>query len=356
MSRILIPTLPEDAHATVVAAALGSLGCETALWYGAEYPASQEQSVSIGDGRDFTWTVETADRRFGGDGFDVVWARRIQPPQAPGHVHPDDREFVARELEQYYTAIWNAIEPGAFWVNPLTAQRPANSKICQLRLAESVGLTIPPTLISNAPDDIRDFLRHHRHQGTIYKGFYPASWEENGRRLALPTRPVTLGDLPDEDMLRAVPGIFQARIDKAFELRLTMFGDHPLAARIDSQAHDDGADDWRVIDITELPVSPYRAPPRLLAKIRDFMRRMNIVFGCFDFIVRPDGAHVFLEVNQTGQWLWIEQAAPEIPMLETFCRFLLHGRRDYDGEISSDPLRLQDWERAAIQAANAAPA
>lgn len=124
-----------------------------------------------------------------------------------------------------------------------------------------------------------------------------------------------------------------------------MFGDHPLAARIDSQAHDRGAEDWRMIHITELPVFPYRLPPSLLTKVRRFMRSMNIVFGCFDFIVRPDGTHVFLEVNQTGQWLWVEQAAPEIPMLETFCRFLLHGRRDYRGDISVKPLQLRDWTK-----------
>ena len=343
--------MPEDAHATVAATALESLGVEAVLWYGAQFPAAQTQSVSIGDGHDFSWAVETADDSFGGDGFDVVWARRIQPPEAPDHVHPDDREFVARELEQYYSAIWNAIEPEAFWVNPLAAQRPANSKICQLRQAESVGLAIPPTLVSNAPGKIRDFLERHRHRGTIYKGFYPATWEEDGRRLALPTRPVTLDDLPSDDMLQAVPGIFQARIDKAFEVRLTMFGDHPIAARIDSQAHSLGEEDWRMIHIAELPVSFYRMPASVLAKVRAFMRRLDIVFGCFDFIVEPDGAHVFLEVNQTGQWLWVEQAAPEILMLETFCRFLLHGRRDFDGTISSRPLRFRDHVEAVEQPA-----
>lgn len=190
----------------MVAAALESFGAEAVLWYGADYPVSQEQSVEIGTGSGFAWTVETTDRGFGGDGFDVVWARRIQPPQPPDTLHPQDRDFVERELEQYHSALWNAIEPDAFWVNPLPAQRPANSKICQLRLAQSVGMSIPPTLVSNAPSDIRAFLDRFREQGTIYKGFYPATWKEDGRKLALPTRPVTTADLPADEMLRAHAG------------------------------------------------------------------------------------------------------------------------------------------------------
>ena len=345
MPRILIPTLPEDVHATVVAAALESLGVEAVLWYGAQFPAAQTQSVSIGDGHDFSWAVETADDSFGGDGFDVVWARRIQPPEAPDHVHPDDAAFLARALRRYHSALWNAIEPHAFWVNPFAAQGPSNSKIQQLRIAQAASMTIPPTLVSNDPDAIREFLARHRRCGTIYKGFYPASWEEDGQMFNLPTRRVTRDDLPEDDMLRAVPGIFQVFIEKAFEVRLTMFGSHPVAVRIDSQAHPDGEDDWRVISIGEMRIVPHEMPASILAQIREFMRRLGIVFGCFDFIVRPEGGYVFLEVNQSGQWLWVEQAVPELPMLETFCRFLLHGSPDYDGSIGAQPLRFEDVVR-----------
>jgi glutathione synthase/RimK-type ligase-like ATP-grasp enzyme len=33
---------------------------------------------------------------------------------------------------------------------------------------------------------------------------------------------------------------------------------------------------------------------------------MKLNFGCFDFIVTPEGEYVFLECNPNGQWLWIE--------------------------------------------------
>ena len=39
---------------------------------------------------------------------------------------------------------------------------------------------------------------------------------------------------------------------------------------------------------------------------RQFLKRMKLNFGCFDFIVTPDDKYVFLECNPNGQWLWIE--------------------------------------------------
>ncbi len=37
------------------------------------------------------------------------------------------------------------------------------------------------------------------------------------------------------------------------------------------------------------------------------MRHLGLVYGAIDMIRTPDGRHVFLEANPSGQWLWIEQ-------------------------------------------------
>jgi glutathione synthase/RimK-type ligase-like ATP-grasp enzyme len=36
------------------------------------------------------------------------------------------------------------------------------------------------------------------------------------------------------------------------------------------------------------------------------MDRLQIEYGALDFVVQPDGAWIFLEVNAMGQFLWIE--------------------------------------------------
>lgn len=53
------------------------------------------------------------------------------------------------------------------------------------------------------------------------------------------------------------------------------------------------------------------------------MARLGLLFGCIDLMVTPDDDYVFLEVNEMGQFLWIERANPDIRMLDTFCDFLI---------------------------------
>lgn len=36
------------------------------------------------------------------------------------------------------------------------------------------------------------------------------------------------------------------------------------------------------------------------------MNNLGLRFGALDFLVRPSGEWVFLEINPNGQWAWIE--------------------------------------------------
>jgi glutathione synthase/RimK-type ligase-like ATP-grasp enzyme len=47
-------------------------------------------------------------------------------------------------------------------------------------------------------------------------------------------------------------------------------------------------------------------PSAIQAKLLALMDRLGLVFGCVDIILTPAGEYVFLEVNPSGQWGWIE--------------------------------------------------
>jgi glutathione synthase/RimK-type ligase-like ATP-grasp enzyme len=101
----------------------------------------------------------------------------------------------------------------------------------------------------------------------------------------------------------------QNYIEKAFELRVTVVGREIFTCAIDSQKQDDdtGKVDWRQGYDYGLKYSRYDLPAEIAEKCLSFLQRMGLNFGCFDFIVTPDGRYVFLECNANGQWLWIEQ-------------------------------------------------
>lgn len=75
---------------------------------------------------------------------------------------------------------------------------------------------------------------------------------------------------------------------------------------------------------------------------RALMKRLGLVFGCFDFIVTPAGEYVFLEINQMGQFLWIEEANPDFPLLQMFCDFITSG--DPDFRYTAPRRQLSYWD------------
>lgn len=77
------------------------------------------------------------------------------------------------------------------------------------------------------------------------------------------------------------------------------------------------------------------------------VERFGIVFGCLDFIVTPEGEHVFLEINQMGQFAFVESYCG-IPLIDAMSELLLQGRADFAWEENSARVRLQEIEDAAL--------
>jgi hypothetical protein len=108
-------------------------------------------------------------------------------------------------------------------------------KSLQLVTAAEVGLAVLRTLCSSDPARIRAFIRENAGE-TIYKPFCATQWRTTGGSACLFTAVIDESELPDDDVLRLSPGIFQPRIAKAYELRVTMMGRHVFAAELASQS------------------------------------------------------------------------------------------------------------------------
>ena len=48
-------------------------------------------------------------------------------------------------------------------------------------------------------------------------------------------------------------------------------------------------------------------PADVKRRVFQLLERLGLVSGALDFIVTPDGRHVFLEVNPAGEWGWLER-------------------------------------------------
>ena len=348
--RVLIPTILYDTHSTAVGMGLEAKGHEAILWHGADFPKRQQGSINISEDGSHSWRLSGSALDLEGEGtdFDVVWYRRVSEPVLPENLHSGDRLIAQRTCEAFSRALWKLIAPNAFWVNPLATRGMADLKPVQLIEAKRVGLTIPPTLCSNEPAMIREFLKAHENN-TIYKPYLPAVWKRGEDQFLLLTSSISTDDLPGDEVLRLSSGIFQKRIEKAYELRVTYMGDFYIATKILSQENDSTRLDWRA-DYGALEIEPFKLLPTALDKAcKRLMERLGIVFGCFDFIVTPDGDYVFLEVNEMGQFLWIEEMNPEILMLDPFCEFLMARKVDFEWHPRRDSLKFGDFLDKALK-------
>jgi len=336
MRRILVPTMVGDSHARAVCCGCKARGYDLVRWFTADHPTRQLSSFHFSaDGR-MSWAIQGSELSLCDQSFDVVWLRRPMPPVLPSTLHPDDIRMASVENLFFYRSLLYTLAEKATWINSYEAHLRARNKLVQLREARSAGLAIPPTLMSNDPEQIEAFIKVNLPRRTIYKPFQPAWWEtDNGGVAFLETTVVNADSLPSPGVLRLTPGIFQTYIEKAFEIRATFFGAHVVALKLHSQRHERGKIDWRAIARTDLEVEIFSLPAEVYQSCRRLIRELDIVFGCFDLIVTPQNEFVFLEVNEAGQFLWKEHLCPDTRLLEVFLDFLGNPSFDFRWEPSA---------------------
>jgi hypothetical protein len=226
--------------------------------------------------------------------------------------------------------IRSIFSPESTWINPLDARQKANLKPQQLIAAKAAGFAIPETLISNDPEEIRRF--HSEHEGNIVcKFFTPAFWrsETKGTLSASFTAPLTATFLNDDTAFTSCPAIYQKHIRKKSDVRITFFGSTYQAVRIWSQESSLGAVDCRSDLRLESRMEPMELRPQLLERCMHLSAQLGLLHGSYDFVEQPNGEMVFLEINEMGQFLWLEERLPALPMLSMFAAFSLDPRREF---------------------------
>lgn len=338
MRHILILTGPEDVHAFAVREALLAKGGGVTLWQTPDFPSKSGESVLFEGGSEAI-VAQGPELELKNPHFHAVWRRRPSYAVDWNKVHPSDRKFVDIECNIFRRSMLGLIAPGAFWVNPADAAISAGYKMLQHSAAAALGLKTPDTLYSNDPWQIRAFIQRHGGE-IVYKPLRGLPWQGEKSIWMSFTSRLTEDQLVEDDLLRSAPGIYQELIPKAFELRVTVMGRCILAARISSQDTEHGTLDWRRAP-EEIKASPFDLPPGIAELCLLLMAKLGIVFGCFDFIVTPDGDYVFLEVNEAGQFLFLEQETG-LPLLDCFSDFLLQGRADFVRHQGEAKIRYAD--------------
>lgn len=208
------------------------------------------------------------------------------------------------EREYFLMIYWWLKSFGCKFLDTEEAIDSASNKLAQLDCARRVGLRIPKTLVTNEPQAAKNFCdttirtiakTFGGHGAIKEKGFFTIFTNELGELLG-----------KDFEGLKLGPAIFQERIEKKFELRVTAVKDKLFSCRIDSQMSECSKIDWRHYDFPNTPYSQFELPKEIKEKLFKIMAHFNIHFVAFDLAVTPDNEYVFFEMNPSPQWVWIE--------------------------------------------------
>lgn len=235
--------------------------------------------------------------------FRSAWWRRIRAPKAPEAMHLGVHDYCVREGKSFSSGFMLGIQertmsyPASVWA--------AEHKIHQLTVASKCGLTVPSTVITNSPGEIREAFAEFDGQmigKPLRSGFIDLGEEQR----ALYTTKIEEEDLNDLSGAHWSPSIYQQWIPKYRDVRVTVVGDRLFTAEIDGNADPKAVIDWRRTENADLPHYKSELPIKLEEKVRYFMRCLGLKFGAIDFVRTYGNVYFFLEINPNGQWLWID--------------------------------------------------
>ncbi|HEY8471675.1 MAG TPA: ATP-grasp ribosomal peptide maturase [Natronosporangium sp.] len=229
-----------------------------------------------------------------------VYYRRPTRFDLPAGMSEQVRRWSTIEARMGFGGVLSAMPR---WLNhPVDIGR-AEYKPVQLAFAQACGLDVPATLVTNDPAEAVRFLNEIG--PAVYKPFHPTGITERAVHRTIYTTPVSAGDI--DETVRLTAHLFQARIEKQYDVRLTVVDDVFFAARIESR-EGPALNDWRTAYDTLAYRPLTEVPTRIRTAVQTLMNRLRLRFGALDFVVAPDGRWWFLEINPNGQWAWIEDA------------------------------------------------
>ncbi|MDR3741843.1 MAG: hypothetical protein P4L40_22715 [Terracidiphilus sp.] len=246
-----------------------------------------------------------------------VWYRRAIHPGPVPALPRSESAFVAGELRHLTMGL--VLNPNILWVNPIDNVSVAEHKLYQLRIARDLGFAVPRTLVSSDPLELRHFAESN-HQGTICKPIFHGMFVDGNTAYSIYTRRVTPESLA-EDAGIGCPVFLQEEVPRCADVRATFIGPDCFVADIKG---DEGIVDWRDPAL-RVSFTPSTLPADVERLCRAMLSRLGLCYGAFDFVRAPDGRLVFLEVNPTGEWAWLEDRLG-FPMRNTFIRLFYGGQ------------------------------
>jgi MvdC family ATP-grasp ribosomal peptide maturase len=302
-----------------VAAALSKRGVKPFRLNTDQFPIAIQLQAYLGN-NGTSHRLEDGDVSISTEQVQAVWMRRIWPPQLSQELAPQFQQACIRESLATLDGFWDSLQH-VRWVDNLQRINAAENKLRQLQVASEVGLVIPQTLVTNKPEEVREFFAQVQGK-MVTKLLTPLSYSMEGSAFFLYTSVVKEEDLAALGTLRYCPMVFQEQISKQQELRVVYVDGNVFVGALDASKYNASTVDWRRGTSEACVWLNHELPEEIIHRLQAFMAKFGLIFGAFDLIQTPSGEYVFLEVNPTGEWGMLERDL-QLPISEAIADALL---------------------------------
>ncbi|GAA2395922.1 ATP-grasp ribosomal peptide maturase [Catellatospora methionotrophica] len=318
---ILFLTSAQDATADAVCEALAHAGGGFVRLDTGDFPMELRMSATTAADGSWTGALSTDTDTLDLERVRSVFYWRPTRFRLPAGMSAADEVFAAVEARHGLGGLLASLD--AMWVNDPVKTAVAEYKPLQLMVAARCGLAVPRTLLSNTAADVTAFAARVGGQ-VVCKPLSSLVFTQGSDEPMKPYTTIIDPATVTAAGFAATAHLVQEWVPKAFEARVTMVGELPIAVAIRS-ASAAGQVDWRA-DYKSLTYELIDVPHAVTEGMRRFQASLGLHYGAFDFVVTPEGRWVMLECNPAGQWLWLEHETGA-PIAAALADLLMKGTR-----------------------------
>jgi len=173
------------------------------------------------------------------------------------------------------------------------------SKIDTLLKAQSIGLSIPATILTNSKNELVDF--RNKFSTIITKPIFNSkTFTKNDYKYTTYTKLIN-SEFIESLNLSFFPSLIQEYIEKIIEIRVFYLEGKCFSAALFSQVNETSKYDCRNNEHF-IRIIPYKLPDEIEVKIFNLMKLINLNIGVLDLIYSTERKYIFLEVNPVGQY------------------------------------------------------
>lgn len=250
--------------------------------------------------------IKTDRWTLGYDDIKSIWYRRPKISEMNNTtLSKEDYSFCVREINSFLLSLWSMLKDKK-WVNDPFKLYLAERKSIQLKIAFECNMNIPQTLFSNDWYEIKDFI-DKKERKVIVKPISHGGFGSKDEYAIFTNDLETCEFKMDESIVKISPFIIQEKIEKIFDVRVTVIGKRIFAHKIISYPNVHEID-WRVLKPTEMTYESIELSADLRKSILKFVAKFKLHYGAFDFAVDSNAKWWFLEINPSGQFVWLEIA------------------------------------------------